>query len=88
MADWCLATAIAPDGTVVARAAGESLPNSYYFPLAFLDVIGYFDPKGRFWTDREFSDVAATTAKLKAHVLALDQGDPMTRWALERFPAH
>lgn len=88
MADWCLATAIAPDGTVVARAAGESLPNSYYFTLAFLDVIGYFDPKGRFWTDREFSDVAATTAKLKAHVLALDQGDPMTRWALERFPAH
>ncbi len=29
--DWCLATAIAPDGTVVARAKSESLAESYYF---------------------------------------------------------
>ena len=86
MTDWCLTTAIAPDGTVVARAAGESLPNSYYFTLAFLDVIGYFDPRGRFWTGRAFPDAEAMTAKLKAHVLALDQKDPMTRWALERIP--
>ncbi|HMK67252.1 MAG TPA: hypothetical protein VK433_01795, partial [Stellaceae bacterium] len=86
MTDWCLTTAIAPDGTVVARAAGESLPNSYYFTLAFLDVIGYFDAKGRFWTDRDFPGSEAMTAKLKSHVLALDQKDPMTRWALERFP--
>jgi len=86
LADWCLTTAIAPDGTVVARAAGESLPESYYFTLAFLDVIGYFDAKRRFWTDRDFPEVDAMTAKLKAHVLALDQKDPMTRWALERFP--
>lgn len=87
MTEWCLGTAIAPDGTVVARAVGESLPNSYYFTLAFLDVVGYFDPKGRFWTDREFPDVEATTARLKTRVLALDQEDPMTKWALERFPA-
>ena len=87
VADWCLQTAIAPDGTVVPRAVGESLPNSYYFTLAFLDVIGYFDPKGRFWTDRDFPEVEAVTAKLRAHVLALDQEDPMTKWVLERFPA-
>ena len=87
MTDWCLGTAIAPDGTVVARAVGESLPNSYYFTLAFLDVVGYFDPKTRFWTDVPFTGVAAMTEKLRARVGALDQQDPMTKWALERFPA-
>ena len=86
MADWCLTTAIAPDGTVWCAPSANSC-RSYYFTLAFLDVIGYFDPKGRFWTHRDFPDVEATTQKLKSRVLALDQEDPMTKWALERFPA-
>ena len=35
--------AIGADGAVVARAVGESLPESYYFTVAFLDTIGFFD---------------------------------------------
>ncbi len=38
--DWCLATAIASDGAVRTRAVGESLPESYYFTIAFLDTVG------------------------------------------------
>jgi hypothetical protein len=41
--DWCLTTATAPDGEIVSRAVGESLPESYYFTIAFLDTVGYFD---------------------------------------------
>jgi hypothetical protein len=82
---WCLATAIAPDGTVVARAKSESLAEGYYFTIAFLDTVGYFDPAKRFWTDRGFAEAPALRARLERHVLQLHQGDPMARMALERL---
>ena len=82
---WCLANAIAPDGTVVARARSESLPESYYFTIAFLDTVGYFDPAKRFWTDRPFPEAPALRAQLERRVRQLYDGDPMARMALERL---
>jgi hypothetical protein len=84
--DWCLATALAPDGTVVARAKSESLPESYYFTIAFLDTAGYFDPAKRFWTDRAWPEAPALRARLERHVRRLHDGDPMVRMALDRLP--
>ena len=84
--DWCLATAIAPDGTVVARAKSESLSEGYYFTIAFLDTVGYFDPAKRFWTDREFPEAPALRPRLERHVRRLHRADPMARMALERLP--
>ncbi len=85
LVDWCLATAIGPEGEIMVRAAGESLAESYYFTIAFLDTVGYFDPAKRFWTDRSFPEAPAVLARLGSHVLALHQGDPMARMALERL---
>jgi hypothetical protein len=82
---WCLATAVAPDGRVVARAKSESLPEGYYFTIAFLDTVGYFDPAKRFWTDRAFPDAPALREQLARHVRQLYPGDPMARMALERL---
>jgi hypothetical protein len=82
---WCLATAIAPDGTVVARAKSESLSESYYFTIAFLDTVGYFDPAKRFWTDRALPAAPALRARLERHVRRLHERDPMARMALERL---
>jgi hypothetical protein len=82
---WCLATAIAPDGTVVARAKSESLSESYYFTIGFLDTVGYFDPAKRFWTDRAFPEAPALRERLERHVRRLHEGDPMARMALERL---
>jgi hypothetical protein len=82
---WCLETAIGADGAVVARAVGESLPESYYFTVAFLDTVGFFDPAKRFWTERGFPEAAALTALLEQQILRLNQGDPMARMALERL---
>jgi len=83
--DWCIAEAIAPDGAVAVHPPGESLSETYYFTIAFLDTIGYFDPAKRFWTDRAFADAPTLWAKLYPHVRSLHQGDPMTRMALERL---
>ena len=83
--DWCLTGAIASDGEIVARANGESLPESYYFTIAFLDTVGYFDPAKRFWTSRGFPEATAMRARLEDRVIALHQGDPMARMARERL---
>jgi hypothetical protein len=83
--EWCLETAIAPDGTVVARAAAESLPESYYFTIAFLDTVGYFEPAKRFWTERSFAGAEALRRRLESRVLTLDRSEPMARMALGRL---
>jgi hypothetical protein len=83
--DWCLTTAIARDGEIVARAIGESLPESYYFTIAFLDTVGYFDPAKRFWTDRAFPEAPVVRARLESHLSRLHQADPMTRMAYQRL---
>jgi hypothetical protein len=82
---WCLTGAIAPDGTVVARAKSESLSEGYYFTIAFLDTVGYFDPAKRFWTDRPFPQAPALRGQIEAHVRRLHPSDPMARMALERL---
>lgn len=83
--DWCLTTAMTPDGKIVARAVGESLPESYYFTIAFLDTVGYFDPRKRFWTDRPFPEAPVVRAGLEQHLLTLPRCDPMARMAYQRF---
>jgi hypothetical protein len=83
--DWCLTTAIASDGEIVARAVGESLSESYYFAVAFLDTVGYFDPARRFWTDRLFPDAPLVQERLEHQLRTLPQGDPMARMAFERL---
>ncbi|HUC71354.1 MAG TPA: hypothetical protein VMS01_09200 [Stellaceae bacterium] len=82
---WCLDAAIAADGTVVARAVGESLPESYYFTAAFLDTVGLFNRAKRFWTDREFPQAPGLRARLEIRILELHQGDPMVSMALDRL---
>jgi hypothetical protein len=83
--DWCLTTAISPDGEIVARAVGESLPESYYFTIAFLDTVGYFDAARRFWTELDFPEVPAVRELLKDRLSMLPQSDPMVRMACERL---
>jgi hypothetical protein len=83
--DWCLDTAIAADGTVTARAAAESLPESYYFTIAFLEAVGYFEPRKRFWTDRPFPEAPALRQRLERRLAELDPRQPMTQMALDRL---
>ena len=69
----------------MARAVGESLPESYYFTIAFLDTVGYFDATRRFWTEFDFPEVPAVRELLKDRLSMLPQSDPMVRMACERL---
>jgi hypothetical protein len=83
--DWCLTAAITPEGEIVARAIGESLPESHYFTIAFLDTVGYFDRAKRFWTQLDFPEATAVRRGLNDRLLTLPQNDPMVRMACERL---
>ena len=54
MLEWSLAESISPEGQVTKPDKGDMAPDSYYFAVAFLDTIGFFDRRNRFWTDRPF----------------------------------
>jgi hypothetical protein len=83
--DWCLTKAVTPDGSIAVRAAGETVSESYYFAVAFLDTIGYFDPAKCFWTDRTFPDARVVRERLQSRLRRLPEGDPMARMGLERL---
>jgi hypothetical protein len=83
--DWCLTAAIGPDGEIVARAIGESLTESHYFTIAFLDTVGYFDRAKRFWTQLDFPEAPAVQERLNDRLLTLPQSDPIVRMAHERL---
>jgi hypothetical protein len=85
LTEWCLSMALAPDGRVAARAVAESLPESYYFTIAFLDTVGYFGPEKPFWTDRAFPEAPGMAARLEHRLRELSPADPMARMALDRL---
>jgi hypothetical protein len=85
LVEWCREAAIMPDGTVVARAQGESFPESYYFTIAFLDTVGAFDARKRFWTNRSFADAGVLRERLEQRVRELHPAHPMVAMALARL---
>ena len=74
MLDWSLTHSISQDGEVAPTGAAEPLGDMYYFATSFLDTIGYFDKRKRFWTDADFPQAEALRAALeaKAHEIASD----------------
>ena len=85
LVDWCLGTALSPDGALRTRAAGESWPDALYFTAAFLDEIGFFDPEKRYWTDHPLPDSTRLRASLIAQAQRLQPDEPMGKAALARL---
>jgi len=56
---WCLKNSVSPDGEIVKPDNGDPVPDSYYFAAAFLDTIGFFDPRKKFWTKKTLPDSTA-----------------------------
>ena len=59
MLDWCLNTSMRDDGSFVFdKRFYNSLESCHYFGVSFLDEVGYFRPRKRFWTDQTFPEAA------------------------------
>jgi hypothetical protein len=85
MLDWALSHSIGRDGEIARSAAGESLGDMYYFASAFLDSIGYFDKRKRFWTEAEFPQAEALRAALEAKARLIAGDAPFAEAALARL---
>ncbi len=89
MLDWALNRSIGADGEIAPTAAAEPLGDMYYFASAFLDTIGYFDKRKRFWTDEEFPQAERLRAALEAKVRLMARDAPFVGATLARLaPAH
>jgi hypothetical protein len=75
MLDWCLEYSVRKTGEIINPDKGDMVMDSYYFAAAFLDTIGYFDKRKRFWADETI--LPADTEPLRKAMIA----------QLERFNA-
>lgn len=59
MLSWCLNRSMREDGSFVFdELFYNSLESCHYFGVSFLDEVGYFRPRKRFWTDQAFPEAA------------------------------
>jgi hypothetical protein len=81
MIDWSLANTLGPDGSFLHDPTfSDSLADEYYFGISFLDLVGYWQPKQRFWTDDPVhEDAAAKCCPLKHRLKELG----LEGWAAE-----
>jgi hypothetical protein len=85
MLDWALTHSIGKDGEIAETEAAEPLGDMYYFASAFLDSIGYFDKRKRFWTDADFPESEALRKALEAKARLIASDAPFAQATLGRL---
>jgi hypothetical protein len=69
MLAWTLSHSLTPEGSFRnVPTFFESLSADYYYGVAFLDVIGFWDPSKRFWTDEEFPNAPEVCQRIRQSV--------------------
>jgi hypothetical protein len=76
MLKWCLHDSLQPDGSFKINIADGSLEDAEYYGTSFLARIGFFDPKQRFWTNREFPEAAEVRRRILSFVQAHQNSGP------------
>ncbi len=87
MLAWCLTGSVAPDGSLRNPDKGDMLSDSYYFAAAFLDTIGFFDQRKRFWTRKDFPDAERLRAAIVVQLRQFNPQLTVIEDTLERLDA-
>ena len=59
---WSLDNTLNADGTYRYNSGADSYADEYYFGVSLLDVLGYWNPAERFWTDEPIEPTLASRA--------------------------
>ena len=59
---WSLDNTLNADGTYRYNPGADSYADEYYFGVSLLDVLGYWNPAERFWTDEPLEPTLASRA--------------------------
>jgi hypothetical protein len=66
MLAWTLNESLGDDGRFRSIPSFfESLSANYYYGVQFLDLIGFWDPQKRFWTESEFSNAPEVCMRIR-----------------------
>jgi hypothetical protein len=86
MLDWCLNKSMTPEGEFINDPTFySSLGDVYYFGVAFLDEVGYFEKDKRFWTDQDFPESNETCKKILASIKRLGLTDDSAQEAVHKL---
>ena len=88
MLKWCLSESVGSDGSFVRSKSDESIEDSFYFGVSFLNEVGYFDPARRFWTGQEFEGaekLLQTISQSACTKLAQGKSGPTLRNTLKKL---
>jgi hypothetical protein len=74
MIEWSLVNSLGPDDTFEHDPTfSDSLADEYYFGISFFDVVGYWQPSRRFWTNAPVDEgAAAMCCRLQQRLKELD----------------
>lgn len=81
MQEFCLKETMNPDGSFKMMDS-NTVGEAYYFPVALLRELGYFNKKRRFWTTEEFPEAPTVAKKIALKIQALKLDDPESKEAL------
>jgi hypothetical protein len=87
MLDWCREASVTPEGKLRKPDKGDFAPDSYYFAAAFLDTIGFFDRRKRFWTDERLPGADAIRNGMIRQLKRFNPNLTVVNDALERLSA-
>ncbi len=67
MLDWCVTRSLTKDGSF-AQGGDDSTEENTYFGVTFLSRIGFFDPRRRFWTTKEFPEAPEIRQRIERFI--------------------
>jgi hypothetical protein len=86
MLNWSLSESLTPDGVFKNNPEFfSSVAADFYFGVSFLNVIGFWDPSKRFWTDGAFDNASALCCKIKLRLGALGLKAQPAQSAMDRL---
>lgn len=68
MLHWCLTESYRKDGAFNVNALDDTPDDADMYGVSFLQEVGYFQPKDRFWTDQNFPEAQEVQARIEAHL--------------------
>lgn len=80
MLDFCLHKSLQPDGSFNSPEE-DTVSSAFYFGVSFLNEIGYFSKKNRFWTDRTFPQATEVRERIEKRMKAIGLDDSEAQWA-------
>jgi hypothetical protein len=86
MLHWTLTSSLQRDGSFkTVPSFFSSIGADFYFGVSFLQTIGFWDRKDRFWTERDFPEAPAICRQIKAQLKEMALKSHESEVALQRL---